>query len=78
VTHVALTQGPPGGTAVAVKCSASAGGRHLRVVVNAFAGKAAHCAWRVPIALHGKLVHGWVRVELAGAHVRRAFSVALQ
>jgi uncharacterized protein YkwD len=77
VSRVALAQPPAKGTPVAVKCSASAGGRHLRVVVNAFAGEAAHCEWRVPAALHGKVVRGWVRVQLAGVHVRRRFSAAL-
>ena len=36
------------GTHVVVKCSATAAGRHLRVVVNALDGQAARCAWRVP------------------------------
>jgi hypothetical protein len=76
VTHVVLGARPQQAH-VDVKCSATAGGRHLRVVVNVFGGQAARCAWRVPASMHRKLVRGWVRVQLAGVHVRRPFAVAL-
>jgi hypothetical protein len=77
VTHVVLGARPAQGAHVEVKCSASAGGRQLRVVVNTFGGQAARCAWRVPASMHGKRVRGWVRVQLSGVHVRRPFAVAL-
>jgi hypothetical protein len=77
VSHVMLGTGPAQNAHVSVKCSATAGGRQLRVVVNVFGGQDARCAWRVPASVHGKLVHGWVRVQLSGVHVRRPFAVAL-
>jgi uncharacterized protein YkwD len=77
VTRVVLGAKPEQAAHVDVKCSATAGGRQLRVVVNAFGGQAARCVWRVPASMHRKLVHGWIRVQLSGVHVRRPFAVAL-
>jgi uncharacterized protein YkwD len=77
VTRVVLGARPAQQPHVDVKCSATAGGRQLRVVVNAFGGQAARCVWRVPTSMHRKLVHGWIRVQLSGVHVRRPFAVAL-
>jgi hypothetical protein len=78
VTRVLLKSASSDTAPVYVKCKATAGGRHLRVLVNAFGGQAAHCVWRVPASLHGKVVHGWVRVQQSGVHVRRSFAVSLR
>lgn len=76
VAHVVLAS--PTGSPVFVKCSASAGGQHLRVVANVLRGESARCAWRVPAAMHGELVHGWIKVRQAGVHIRRRFAAALR
>jgi len=76
--HVVLGTAAAQGSPVFVKCSATAAGRHLRVVVNTLEGQVARCAWRVPAAFHGKAVHGWIKVRQAGVHVRRRFAAALR
>src|SRR5581483_902814 len=62
-----------------VKCTAQVGGRSLRVVVNAYKGRLARCAWRLPGALRrGAVVHGAVAVRSGGAHVRATFSLVVR
>jgi uncharacterized protein YkwD len=46
-----------------VKCDARVGRRYLRVVVNAFKGRLAACAWRVPRRLKGRHLSGRIRVR---------------
>jgi len=77
VVHVELAT-PANTSPVSVKCSATAAGRHLRVVANVLQGTTARCAWRVPAAFHGKLAHGWINVRQAGVHIRRRFAAPLR
>jgi uncharacterized protein YkwD len=48
-----------------VKCDARVGRRYLRVVVNAFKGNRAACAWRVPRSAKGRHLSGRIRVRSA-------------
>jgi uncharacterized protein YkwD len=62
-----------------VKCSARVGTRYLRVVVNAYRGRLAHCAWRLPARLaRGATARGFLIVRGGGAHVRGSFSLILK
>jgi uncharacterized protein YkwD len=78
VAHVGLATPASTSAPVFVKCSATVGGKHLRVVANVLEGQSARCAWRVPARLHGEVAHGWIKVRQAGVHIRRRFAVALR
>ena len=56
-----------------VRCRAEVDGKRLRVVTNAFADKAAKCAWRVPRWAKGKQLTGVVAVQVGDAAARRLF-----
>lgn len=62
-----------------VRCSARVGRLYLRVVVNAYRGRLARCAWRLPAKLErGAVAQGFVVVRGGGAHVRGSFSLVLK
>lgn len=56
-----------------VRCRAEIGGTRLRVVVNAFRGGLATCAWRVPPGVTGKRVVGVVAVQVGPTAFLRRF-----
>jgi hypothetical protein len=60
-------------TAGSVHCRAEVDGKPLRVVANAFDEGLATCAWRVPRAAKGKVMRGWVGVQVGETNALRLF-----
>jgi hypothetical protein len=56
-----------------VRCRAEVDGRRLRVVVNAFRGGRATCAWKVPKSAEGRKLTGVVAVQVGDRAARRLF-----
>jgi hypothetical protein len=57
-----------------IRCSASVGGRPLRLTGKAFRGGRALCAWRIPDWARKRLVRGSVGVRQGTFQVDRRFS----
>ena len=60
-------------TAGSVHCRAEVDGKRLRVLANVFDEGLATCAWRVPRSAKGKVLHGWVSVQVGETNALRLF-----
>jgi hypothetical protein len=56
-----------------VRCRAEIDGKRLRVVVNAYRGGLATCAWKVPVGAAGRTLVGVVAVQVGDVAVPRLF-----
>jgi uncharacterized protein YkwD len=60
-------------TAGSVHCRAVVDGKRLRVIANVFDDGLATCAWRVPRAAKGKVLHGAIGVQVGTTNALRLF-----